>query len=74
MTVARYPIWAWHQTTPAMLHQYPWGRFALSDAAQAAKTRAVRCFQSQLQARVGAAVLPRHLLRYFEGSEEAFIL
>ena len=74
MTVARYPIWAWHQSTPATLREYRWGRFALSDAAQQAKARAVRCFQSQLQARVGGAVLPQHLLRYFEGPEEAFIL
>jgi LmbE family N-acetylglucosaminyl deacetylase len=74
MRVARYPIWAWHQLTPATLRHCRWGRFVLSEAARQAKARAVRCFQSQLQARVGAAVLPQHLLRYFEGPEEAFIL
>jgi LmbE family N-acetylglucosaminyl deacetylase len=74
LAVARYPIWAWHHSTPATLNGYQFGRFPLSVPAQHAKARALRCFRSQLQARNGAAALPYHILRYFEGSEEAFVL
>ena len=73
ITVARYPIWAWHRAKPGELAHLPWKRFRLSLDAQRAKSRAIQCFESQLHPPRGAPIVPSHVLAYFTRSFEAFI-
>jgi LmbE family N-acetylglucosaminyl deacetylase len=73
LTVLRYPIWAWHHSTPATWQGKKFVRFELSAAAQVAKARAIRCFASQLDDTSAHAVMPAHVLGYFSRPYEAFL-
>lgn len=74
VTVARYPIWAWHHSEPREFRGYRWGIFPLSASAQDAKRRALQCFESQLRPRLAVPILPPHVLAHFERGYEAFLL
>jgi LmbE family N-acetylglucosaminyl deacetylase len=73
ISVLRYPIWAWHRSLPGAWPGVEFVRFELSAAAQLAKTRAIRCFASQLDDSASAAVMPAHVLSYFSRPYEAFV-
>ncbi|HEY0340031.1 MAG TPA: PIG-L family deacetylase [Steroidobacteraceae bacterium] len=73
-TFAQYPIWAWHQATRAIFATRDVGRFMLTPAAHRAKQSAIRRFQSQLRDRPGGAIVPAHVLEYFERPHEVFVL
>jgi LmbE family N-acetylglucosaminyl deacetylase len=73
-TFAQYPIWAWHQATPAIFAARDVGRFMLTPAAQRAKQSAIQRFQSQLRDRPGGAIVPAHVLEYFARPYEMFVL
>jgi LmbE family N-acetylglucosaminyl deacetylase len=73
ITVLRYPIWAWHHSSPAAWKNGEFVRFELSGEAQLAKSRAIRCFASQLDATASHAVMPEHVLGYFNRTYEAFL-
>jgi hypothetical protein len=45
----------------------------LSPAAQLAKSRAIRCFASQLDGSSADPVMPPHVLDYFNRPYEAFL-
>ena len=70
----RYPIWAWHRLAPGDLDPKAMGRLALTDAAQEAKREAIGCYRSQLDARPGGAIVPPHVLAYFDRPYEVFLL
>ena len=70
---ARYPIWAWHHSSPGALRHAELVRFELSAEAQLAKSRAIRCFASQLETTSAHAVMPAHVLGYFSRPYEAFL-
>jgi LmbE family N-acetylglucosaminyl deacetylase len=72
ISVLRYPIWAWHHSSPGDWQEGEFVRFELSEPAQLAKARAIRCFASQLDARESHAVMPAHVLDYFNRPYEAF--
>lgn len=74
VTLAAYPIWAWHQATSQLLANSPIGRVTLEPAARTAKRAAIRCYLSQLRERPGGAIVPSHVLTYFTRSYEAFLL
>ena len=65
LPLARYPVWTWHHGDPAAMAGLPWRRFSLSEAAQAAKAHAVRCFASRA---------PSYKRGYFARPYEAFIV
>jgi LmbE family N-acetylglucosaminyl deacetylase len=69
----RYPIWAWHHSAPGAWHNAEFVRFELSPAAQLAKSRAIRCFASQLDDSTSHAVMPAHVLEYFNRPYESFL-
>ena len=71
MSVLRYPIWAWHHSSPGAWRDGEFVRFELSAEAQMAKSRAIRCFASQLDAGGSHAVMPTHVLSYFSRPYEA---
>jgi LmbE family N-acetylglucosaminyl deacetylase len=73
MTVLRYPIWAWHHCAPGTWQSTGFVRFELSPAAQLAKSRAIRCFASQLDDSSAHPVMPPHVLDYFSRPYEAFL-
>ena len=74
LSVARYPIWAWHQREPRALSRLRWGKFPIASDTRRAKARAIQCFESQLRPRGLPAAFPPHVLEYFERPYEAFIL
>jgi LmbE family N-acetylglucosaminyl deacetylase len=73
ISVLRYPIWAWHHSSPEAWRDGEFVRFELSTAAQVAKSRAIRCFASQLDASESHPVMPEHVLSYFNRPYEAFL-
>jgi LmbE family N-acetylglucosaminyl deacetylase len=74
ISVLRYPIWAWHHSSPeAWRDDGEFVRFELSTEAQVAKSRAIRCFASQLDASESHPVMPEHVLSYFNRPYEAFL-
>jgi LmbE family N-acetylglucosaminyl deacetylase len=73
LAVLRYPIWAWHHSSPGAWRDGRFVRFELSAEAQLAKSRAIRCFASQLDATNAHAVMPPHVLDYFSRPYEAFL-
>jgi LmbE family N-acetylglucosaminyl deacetylase len=73
VSVLRYPIFAWHTATPELWQSLDIVRFELSAAAQLAKSRAIRCFASQLEATSSEAVMPAYLLSYFSRPYEGFV-
>ena len=72
--LATYPIWAWHQATPKTFSGRNLVELSLSTAAQAAKRNALRCYNSQLRDRPGGAIVPPHVLTYFDRPYEAFVI
>jgi len=75
LTLARYPVWAWHHAQPAAFQGARWGKFPLDAKTQAAKHAAIRCFASQLNpADARQPIVPAHVLEYFERDYEAFLL
>lgn len=72
--LAAYPIWAWHQATPRIFSARPLVSFSLSHAAREAKRQAVQCYASQLRERPGGAIVPAHVLSYFNRPYEVFVL
>jgi LmbE family N-acetylglucosaminyl deacetylase len=74
LTLARYPIWAWHHCLPHVFSGSRVVRFALSAQAQRAKARAISCFASQLEGTKSEAVVPAHVLMYFARPYETFLL
>jgi LmbE family N-acetylglucosaminyl deacetylase len=73
ITVLRYPIWAWHHCEPGVWQGVELVRFELSATAQLAKSRAIRCFASQLDSASANAVMPAHVLDYFSRPYETFV-
>ena len=73
LSVLRYPIWAWHHSSPGAWSDSEFVRFELSAEAQLAKSRAVRCFASQLDSTGSHPVMPAHVLSYFSRPYEAFL-
>lgn len=73
LAIARYPIWAWHHSTPAGMPAR-WGRFPLQPQARCAKTAAVCCFSSQLRPDRRLPIIPAHVMSYFSRPYEAFVL
>lgn len=73
MSVLRYPIFAWQTGTPELWQSLDLVRFDLSAAAQLAKSRAIRCFASQLDGTSSDAVMSTHLLGYFSRPYEGFL-
>lgn len=71
---ARYPIWAWFRGSPELRNNSLARKFELSSTAREAKQRAIGHFQSQLEARPGGAIVPPHVLPYFDRPYEAFLL
>jgi LmbE family N-acetylglucosaminyl deacetylase len=71
--VLRYPIWAWHHSPPGAWQVGDFVRFPLDAMARRAKARAIRCFASQLDAGSSHAVMPEHVLSYFNRPYEAFL-
>lgn len=74
VTLAEYPIWAWHKATPAIFNGRRLGRFDLTPAAQEAKQRAIQRFESQLCDQPGGAIVPRSVLEHFNRPYEMFVL
>ena len=74
VTLIRYLIWAWHNSTPEALRTLRWGRFVLGADAYVAKMRAIECFKSQIESHFGSIVLGQHVLNYFRRPYEAFLL
>jgi LmbE family N-acetylglucosaminyl deacetylase len=58
IAVLRYPIWAWHHSHPGTWQGAELVRFELSAAAELAKSRAIRCFASQLDDAATNPVMP----------------
>jgi LmbE family N-acetylglucosaminyl deacetylase len=74
VTLAQYPIWAWHQATPAIFSERRLGRFMLSEAAREAKQTAIQRFASQLRDRPGGPIVPPTVLEHFNRAYEMFVL
>lgn len=73
ITVLRYPIWAWHHSQPGAWQGLELVRFELTAGAELAKSRAIRCFASQLDDASANAVMPAHVLAYFSRPYETFV-
>ena len=73
INVLRYPIFAWHTATLDTWRGLELVRFELTAAAQLAKSRAIRCFASQLDATSSEAAMPAYLLGYFTRTYEGFV-
>ena len=71
---ARYPVWAWHRGSAELRACRDVVRFPLSEAARAAKRGAISQFRSQLEERAGGAIVPAHVLEYFDRPYEVFVL
>jgi LmbE family N-acetylglucosaminyl deacetylase len=71
--LARYPIWAWHHSSPESM-PVRWGNFPVPAPARRAKAAAVRCFASQTRPYRRVPIVPAHVMRYFQRPYEAFVL
>ena len=74
LTLVRYPIWAWHRGSAELFRERHGVRFMLDDRAQQAKRRALAEHRSQLGERPGGAIVPAHVLDYFNRPYEVFLL
>ena len=74
LTLAAYPIWAWHQATPEIFSGRPLVGLPLSPEARTAKYNAIQCYTSQLRERPGGPIVPPHVLAYFDRPHEVFVL
>jgi LmbE family N-acetylglucosaminyl deacetylase len=72
--LARYPIWAWHRGSQALLSAHSAVRLSFDEVTGKAKERAIDQFQSQLRERDGGAIVPHHVLNYFRRDYEVFLL
>jgi LmbE family N-acetylglucosaminyl deacetylase len=70
----QYPIWAWHRLQPPDLETGRVRRVPLSSAARQAKADAIECYGSQTEPRPGGAVVPPHVLTYFQRPFEVFLV
>lgn len=70
----RYPIWAWHHSTPARFSHQSWGRVWLDDDTRRVKGLAIECFASQLRPETRTPIVPSHVLPYFARPFEAFLI
>lgn len=73
LPIARYPIWAWHHSTPSGMPDR-WGRFQLQPQTRRAKAAAAHCFSSQLRPDRRRPIIPAHVMNYFSRPYEAFLL
>jgi LmbE family N-acetylglucosaminyl deacetylase len=73
LTLVRYPIWAWHRGSPELLTERG-VRFMLDLRAREAKAAAISQFRSQIGERPGGAIVPAHVLNYFNRPYELFLL
>src|SRR6202045_4915890 len=64
-TLVRYLVWAWRHADPRAFRQERWGKFKLSETAQAAKADALLCFSSQLFPYRRPPVVPDYAMAYF---------
>lgn len=67
-----YPVWAWHHSTPEALFANDAVRIPLEASRRAAKVRAIQCYRSQREGGT-EAILPDHLMPYFDRAEEVFV-
>ncbi len=74
LMLVRYPIWAWHRGSPELLRERRAVRFMLDARAQQAKRKALVEHRSQLAERPGGAIVPAHVLDYFNRPYEVFLL
>jgi LmbE family N-acetylglucosaminyl deacetylase len=74
LTLARYPIWAWHRLTPQALGRQTAAQVMLNKRSQAAKAAAIDCYRSQTEDRAGGAIVPPHVLAYFRRDYEVYFL
>jgi LmbE family N-acetylglucosaminyl deacetylase len=72
--LARYAIRTWQRAAPENLDEARWVKFVLADDSRRAKTRALRCFKSQIDPRWGDDVVTAANLRDWERPYEAFLL
>jgi LmbE family N-acetylglucosaminyl deacetylase len=70
----RYPVWAWYRSTPQELSVHRLRRVTLAEPARRAKQQAIACYESQSEAGGSGAILPSHVLAYFERPYEVFLL
>ena len=68
----RYMIWGWHQADVAAFRAPHFLRLTLDQRERQAKRRAIACFRSQLDGGRGA-IVPAHVLPYFNRPYEAFL-
>lgn len=73
-SIARYPVWTWHHTQPSSLERLNCHRFPLTVPAQRAKARALQCYVSQTRPYRGSAIVPEHVMTYFERPYEVYFL
>jgi len=69
-----YFFWTWHRGTPTMLPTEGLHAMELSETALSAKTRALRCHQSQLEHISGEPILPDYLLGPARRGFEVFLV
>ena len=74
LTLAAYPIWAWHQAVPEAFSGRRMVSLPLDPEAQIAKRNAIHCYVSQLSERTGGPILPSHVLAYFDRPYETYLL
>lgn len=72
LRLLRYLIWGWHRYEPAQLRDARFERLRLNRGECRVKQRAIACFSSQVQGG-DDAVIPSHVLSYFERPYEAFL-
>jgi LmbE family N-acetylglucosaminyl deacetylase len=72
--LVRYPIWGWYRGSPELLSELQGVRFMLDSRARQAKRKALSMFRSQTEERPGGAIVPPHVLEYFDRPYEVFLL
>ena len=70
----RYPIWGWYRGARELFRERGGVRYLLDQVARQAKLRALAEFRSQLGDRPGGAIVPAHVLKYFQRPYEMFLL
>jgi LmbE family N-acetylglucosaminyl deacetylase len=72
LRLLRYCVWAWHRCDVRHFRATQFVRLPLSAHEQQTKRRAIACFHSQLEGGRDA-VVPPHVLEYFQRPYEAFL-
>ena len=72
--LVRYPIWGWYRGARELFMERRGVRYLLDRPARQAKLRALAQFRSQLDDRPGGAIVPAHVLEYFQRPYEMFLL